>query len=144
MLYIGEKKENITYQERKCAYAILQGKEDKVGLIEVRDEYFLIGGGIENNEDEIEALKRETIEEAGDSIKEIKKFEEVEAYYLDKERGYLKVVATIYIAELDEYIKNPIELDHKLIWISLKERKKEMFRKYQEAVVQEYQRTLTK
>ena len=144
MLYIGEKKENITYKERKCAYAILQGKEDKVGLIEVRDEYFLIGGGIENNEDEIEALKRETIEEAGYSIKEIKKFEEVEAYYLDKERGYLKVVATIYIAELDEYIKNPIELDHKLIWISLKERKKEMFRKYQEAVVQEYQRTLTK
>ena len=144
MLYIGEKKENITYQERKCAYAILQGKEDKVGLIEVRDEYFLIGGGIENTEDEIEALKRETIEEAGYSIKEIKKFEEVEAYYLDKERGYLKVVATIYIAELDEYIKNPIELDHKLIWISLKERKKEMFRKYQEAVVQEYQRTLTK
>lgn len=144
MLYIGEKKENITYQERKCAYAILQGKEDKVGLIEVRDEYFLIGGGIENNEDEIEALKRETIEEAGYSIKEIKKFEEVEAYYLDKERGYLKVVATIYIAELDEYIKNPIELDHKLIWFSLKERKKEMFRKYQEAVVQEYQRTLTK
>ena len=144
MLYIGEKKENITYQERKCAYAILQGKEDKVGLIEVRDEYFLIGGGIENNEDEIEALKRETIEEAGYSIKEIKKFEEVEAYYLDKERGYLKVVATIYIAELDEYIKNPIELGHKLIWISLKERKKEMFRKYQEAVVQEYQRTLTK
>lgn len=144
MLYIGEKKENITYQERKCTYAILQGKEDKVGLIEVRDEYFLIGGGIENNEDEIEALKRETIEEAGYSIKEIKKFEEVEAYYLDKERGYLKVVATIYIAELDEYIKNPIELDHKLIWISLKERKKEMFRKYQEAVVQEYQRTLTK
>ncbi len=144
MLYIGEKKENITYQERKCAYAILQGKEDKVGLIEVRDEYFLIGGGIENNEDEIEALKRETIEEAGYSIKEIKKFEEVEAYYLDKERGYLKVVATIYIAELDKYIKNPIELDHKLIWISLKERKKEMFRKYQEAVVQEYQRTLTK
>ena len=63
---------------------------------------------------------------------------------MDKERGYLKVVATIYIAELDEYIKNPIELDHKLIWISLKERKKEMFRKYQEAVVQEYQRTLTK
>ena len=144
MLYIGEKKENITYQERKCAYAILQGKEDKVGLIEVRDEYFLIGGGIENNEDEIEALKRETIEEAGYSIKEIKKFEEVEAYYLDTERGYLKVVATIYIAELDEYIKNPIELDHKLIWISLKERKKEMFRKCQEAVVQEYQRTLTK
>lgn len=128
---IGEKKQDISYATRQCSYGIVLGENNTVGIIEVEEGYFLIGGGIEKGETKEEALKREVIEEAGYTIKEINPFLEVIASYKDEERGYLEVTAYCFEIRLEEKIIEPIEKDHNLIWIDPKEYTNKMFRDYQ-------------
>ena len=60
------KEENVEYRKRPGAYAIIVNKDDdKVGIVTDGEAYFYLGGGIENGETKLEALKREMIEEAG-------------------------------------------------------------------------------
>ena len=73
MIRIGNKQENVTYTKRPASYAIIEREEDKkIAIATEGKTYFLLGGGIENKETELETLKREIIEEAGYSIKNIK------------------------------------------------------------------------
>lgn len=68
MKIIGNKDANIEYKKRPGAYAIITRKEDdKIGIVTDGDFLFL-GGGIEEGETELDALKRELIEESGYSI----------------------------------------------------------------------------
>lgn len=70
MKYVGSKEENVEYRKRPGAYAIIVNKDnDKIGIVTDGEDYFYLGGGIENGETKLEALKREMIEEAGYSIK---------------------------------------------------------------------------
>ena len=66
MKYIGSKEENIQYRKRPGAYAIIINKNDyKVGIVTDGEDYFYLGGGIEKGETQLDALKRELIEESG-------------------------------------------------------------------------------
>lgn len=48
MKYIGSKEENIEYRKRPGAYAIIINKnDDKVGIVTDGEDYFYLGGGIE-------------------------------------------------------------------------------------------------
>ena len=81
MKYVGEKQPNIEYRKRPGAYVILERDNDnKIGIIAVNEDYFLLGGGIEKGETQLEALKREALEESGYTLKDIKKFDEVGSY----------------------------------------------------------------
>ena len=78
MKYVGSKDKNIKYKPRPGAYAIIIGEnEKKVGIVTDGDGFFYLGGGIEKGETELEALKRELIEESGYSIKNIKEFKTI-------------------------------------------------------------------
>ena len=70
MKYVGSKEENVEYRKRPGAYAIIvANNSDKVGIVTDGEDYFYLGGGIEKGEKELEALKRELIEESGHTIK---------------------------------------------------------------------------
>lgn len=119
MKYINQKEEGIEYRKRPGAYAIITREEDKkICLVTDGKEIFFLGGGIENEENKIDALKRELIEESGYSIKNIEKFDEVSSYLYSNSRGYLEVQATIYIAKFYEKVVEPIEQDHKILWVN--------------------------
>lgn len=92
MKYVGSKEENVEYRKRPGAYAIIVNKDDdKVGIVTDGEAYFYLGGGIENGETKLEALKREMIEEAGYSIKNIREFEEVGSHVFAEDKGFLEV-----------------------------------------------------
>lgn len=139
MIRIGNKVEGVIYTKRPASYVIIERKEDKKIAIATEGEtYFFLGGGIEKEETELEALKRELIEESGYNIKNIKYFDKVTAWADGVKRGPLDVTATFYIANFDEKITEPIEKDHRVLWVNPEDYKDKLFHEYQRYILQEY------
>lgn len=143
MKYIGKKDENVEYRKRPGAYAIIVNKnDDKIGIVKVITdegvENFYLGGGIEEGETKLEALKREMIEEAGYTIKNIKELEEVGSYIFAEDHGYIEVIASVYIAEFDKKVAEPIEKDHNVIWVKPEEYVDKMFREWQTYIMEKF------
>ncbi len=139
MKYVGSKEENVEYRKRPGAYAIIVNKDnDKIGIVTDGEDYFYLGGGIENGETKLEALKREMIEEAGYSIKNIREFEEVGSHIFAEDKGYLEIIASVYIAEFDKKIAEPIEKDHKVLWVTPEEYVSKMFREWQRYIMERF------
>lgn len=137
--YVGEKEENKEYRKRPGAYAIIVNNNDnKIGIVIAGEEYFYLGGGIEKGETKLEALKRESIEEAGYTLKNIKEFEEVGSYIFSESKGYLEIIASVYIAEFDEKVAEPIEKDHTVLWIEPEEYVDKMCREWQNYIMKEF------
>lgn len=139
MKYVGSKEEIVEYRKRPGAYAIIVNKDnDKIGIVTDGEDYFYLGGGIENGETKLEALKREMIEEAGHSIKNIREFEEVGSHIFAEDKGYLEIIASVYIAEFDKKIAEPIEKDHKVLWVTPEEYVSKMFREWQRYIMERF------
>jgi len=141
--YVGDKEENVEYRKRPGAYAIIVNKnDDKIGIVkkptEEGIENFYLGGGIEEGETKLEALKREMIEEAVYSIKNIKEFEEVGQFIFTEDHGYIEVIASVYIAEFDKKVAEPIEKDHTVLWVKPEEYASKMFREWQRYIMEKF------
>lgn len=146
MLVIGEKKAGVQYKKRVCAYAIVERNEDeKIAIVTDKPGvYFLLGGGLENDETEEKALKREVIEEVGFTLKNVKLFDKINSYCYSEKYGYIDVQATIYIAKFDKKIAEPIEKDHKLIWVCATEYKDKIYHEFQRYILNKYIFEMTK
>lgn len=140
MLRIGSKKAGIQYKKRICAYAIIERIKDKKIAIatDKSDIYFLLGGGCEEDELIEETLKREIIEETGYSLRDVELFDKINSWCYNDKYGYLDVEATIYIAKLDKKILDPIENDHRILWVSPLEYKDKLYHKYQRYILNKY------
>lgn len=139
MIRIGNKVEGVIYTKRPASYVIIERKEDKkIAIATEGKTYFFLGGGIEKEETELEALKRELIEESGYNIKNIRYFDKVTAWADGVKRGPLDVTATFYIANFDKKITEPIEKDHKVLWVNPEDYKDKLFHEYQRYILQEY------
>lgn len=140
MLRIGSKKAGIQYKKRICAYAIIERiKDRKIAIAtDKSDIYFLLGGGCEEDELIEETLKREIIEETGYSLRDVELFDKINSWCYNDKYGYLDVEATIYIAKLDKKILDPIENDHRILWVSPLEYKDKLYHKYQRYILNKY------
>ena len=139
MKYINKKEENVKYRKRPGSYAIITRKKDKkIGIVTDGKNNFYLGGGIEENETKIMALRREIIEESGYSIKNINFFDKVTAWADGGERGPLDVTASVYIAEFDKKVAEPIEKDHRVLWINANEYKNKLYHEYQRYILKKY------
>lgn len=139
MKYVGEKEENIEYKKRPGAYAIIiDNNKEEIGIVTDGKDYFYLGGGIEEGENELQALKRELIEEAGYTLKNIEKFEEVGSHIYAEDKGYLEVIAYVYIAEFDEKVAEPIEKDHTVLWVKPEDYANKMCREWQTYIMERF------
>lgn len=137
---IGKKVENIQYYKRPGAYAIIESdKDNKIAIVSDNiDVYFFLGGGIKENETNEDALKREVLEETGYSLKDIKLFDKVSSYCYSDTNGYMDIDAIIYIAKFEEKVTDPIEKNHKLMWVDPNEYKDKLFHEYQRYILEKY------
>lgn len=78
------------------------------------------------------------MEESGYSIKDIRYFDKITAWADGGKRGPLDVTATFYIAKFDEKVAEPIEKDHRVLWVNSEEYKDKLFHEYQRYILDEY------
>ena len=118
-----EPQEMINCRFRKAARGIIIREDGKIALQNKRkkNEFKLVGGGIEKDEDPKKAFKREVLEEAGceiEIIDELGKVEEFKSYLNLKQVSYIfvaKVVKNIHKLNLTE---KEIDEGAQLIWVT--------------------------
>lgn len=135
---ICKKHPNINYKTRECSYVILIEDKDRIAIVN-DGKYFFLGGGKEKEETEIQTIEREMLEETGYKIVNPKLFDRVISYEYNSSRGYLKIVASIYIAKLGNKICDPTEKDHKIMWGKINDFIPLMYHKYQKFILKELQ-----
>ena len=125
MVRIGNKQNGVKYTKRDASYVIIEHQEDnKIAIATTIDgDYFFLGGGIEGS---------------GYSIKNINFFDKVTAWADGGERGPLDVTASVYIAEFDKKVAEPIEKDHRVLWINANEYKNKLYHEYQRYILKKY------
>lgn len=121
----GEK-ENVKYFDRPSAY-IIPIKDGKIAVVKIPKGLFLLGGGIEKGETDQQCIERECIEEIGYSIKIGKKIGSAETYTTHSKLGPFHPMQSYYTGELVEKIKEPVERDHELRWMTYEQLKGKMF-----------------
>lgn len=109
-------KEMVAYTDREGAY-LIPIKDNQIGVIQTPKGYFLLGGGLENNESHKIGIERECLEEAGYSVCIKQKICSAETYTKHPTIGYFHPIQTYYVGELLEKTQMPIEKNHIFLWI---------------------------
>ena len=110
-IVVGEKLENTKYDFRETCFGICL-RNNKFILVKKKDQYSLIGGGIESGESHTDCLKREFIEESGYEILGIKPFITIDCFWLAAGKWPLESLANFYMVELGNKVCEPTEEGH--------------------------------
>ena len=123
MKEFGERVEGVEYSKRPGCYGVII-KNGRIGVLKPDgyDTYFLTGGGIEEGENEREALRREAAEEIGYEIVIGEKIGEAQEYFYSKseERHVVKECRFYRVSLLND---TKIESKYELVWIDQDELK---------------------
>lgn len=117
MKRFGEKIKGEKYTRRPGSYGVMI-QDGQIGVVKTAkyDSYFLIGGGINQDESPVEALHREAKEETGSEIKIGEKIGEAVEYFYSKSEGkYIAKECHFYRVSITGKIAETGE--HQLIWI---------------------------
>ena len=120
------KKEAVNYIDREGAY-IIPINNGKVGVVETKKGYFLLGGGLKDGESHSECIERECMEEAGCAVFIKEKVCSAETYCRHSEIGFFHPIQTYYVGEITEKLNTETEENHKFVWLEYGEIKGKMF-----------------
>ena len=120
------KKENAEYIDRKGAY-IIPVKGDKIGVVKTYKGYFLLGGGIEDGENDHQCITRECLEEAGYEVSIGEELCSAETYLVHERIGYFHPIQVYYVGELLNKVKDPVEPDHAFEFVKYEDIKGKMY-----------------
>jgi 8-oxo-dGTP diphosphatase len=114
----GNRLDGKNYIDRPGVYALIEDNHRQIVVIETSNGYFLPGGGIDSGETEVEALKREIMEEIGYQASVLAELgEAVEYIHAATEGQYYRIHSRFYKVQIDSKIGEGIEKDHRLVWL---------------------------
>jgi 8-oxo-dGTP diphosphatase len=136
MRKFGEKKSGVEYYVRPGSYGVLiENNRAAVIKSDIFDKYFLVGGGIKKSESEIEALRREALEEIGYEIEIGEKIGvATEYYYIEVHDQYVAKICNFYPISLLDKVSGDAE--NELLWIE-KDELGELYHRSQQWIVEE-------
>ncbi|MBQ7760856.1 MAG: NUDIX domain-containing protein [Clostridia bacterium] len=118
-------KENVKYMDREGAY-IIPFNNEKIGVVKTPRGYFLLGGGIDGNEEHEECIKRECLEETGYSVQVCEKICTAETFTYHSSLGYFHPIQHYYFGTIIKKIQEPVESDHVFVWLDIDKAKGNM------------------
>nr|WP_302020836.1 NUDIX domain-containing protein [uncultured Acetatifactor sp.] len=133
----GIKKPDTIYKERTGAYGIGFSADGKIPvamthLYNGEIGYFLLGGGIENNESHIDCIIREALEEAGLSVMPQELVCKGDYYHwIEQTKTDFHGVGYFYYMEIGDIVSEPTEPDHYLVWLTFEQIKEKLFLPHQ-------------
>ena len=114
----GTRLEGIDYIDRPGVYAVIENDHNQIAVIVTNNNYFLPGGGVESDETDVEALRREILEEIGYQVLAMTEIGEaieyIEAYTDGK---HYRVHGRFYKAQIGAKIAEGVEKGHRLVWL---------------------------
>lgn len=113
-IVIGKKNAFTTYIFRETCFGIVK-KDDLYYITLKKNDYSLIGGGIENGESHEKCLRREFLEEVGLNIKSINYLCTVDCYWITRDKKKMNTLSNIYIVDVFDDELEPLEKESKLI-----------------------------
>lgn len=119
-------KEKYNYFNRRGAYFI-PIFEDKIAVVETPKGFFLLGGGNNKGESDVDCITRECLEECGYEVRIIEKLCSAETYCKHPEIGYFHPVQVYYYGEMLEKLSTPTESDHILKWVKFENIKGKLY-----------------
>lgn len=119
-------KENERYTDRVGAY-LIPVKDGKIGVVETGKGYFLIGGGLENGETDGQCIIRECLEETGYTVLIEQKLCSAESYCVHSAIGFFHPIQSYYLGRLLKKVQEPLEPDHKFVWLDFETAKRNMY-----------------
>lgn len=134
----GKKLKEKEYIKREGVYGIVYHK-GQFGVVKVRDTHFLIGGGLDEDENHHDCLHREFLEEVGYKIdihECIGSFTEFHQSF--KSKNYYEMVGHVYLVSLIEKVSEG-EDDHELVWVNKEGIEEAMTLSYQAYIIKNYQ-----
>ena len=133
----GSKTTCTPYLTRKGAY-LIPYRNSKIGVVKTSKGFFLLGGGVEANETDIQCIQRECQEEIGFRVTIGNFICSAEAYMKHPTLGYFHPIQKYYEGTLLNQIQSPIEKEHFLVWLDYKELKNNMFVEMQNWALQQW------
>ena len=118
----GTRLVGIDYMDRPGVHAVIEDDDGQVGVIETSTGYFLPGGGMDPGETEVDALKREIMEEIGYQVSALAEIgAAVEYIQAAQEKKHYRIQSKFYQVRLDSRIAEGIEKDHRFVWLPKEE-----------------------
>lgn len=104
--------------ERVSVYGVIINDEKQILVLNVRGKYHLPGGGIDEGENEQQALRREVLEETGYEIADLQLIGKANQFLPNASVGPMNKLGTFYSARVvDEGANKRVEQDHLPEWL---------------------------
>ena len=103
---------------RVSVYGVILNEGNQILVVDVRGKYHLPGGGVDEGEEEKQALVREVLEETGYEILNLKFVGKANQFLPTASVGPMNKLGTFYFARVgDQDISKRVEMDHVPEWI---------------------------